>query len=313
VPSGNTGPSSKIIAWTSFVADTRTSKVYSVANGGHSDYAGNEVDELDLEREAPVWTQKLAPTPNGQIANGSYYGDGRPTSRHTYYGATLDTFDDRIMLFGGAHWSDGGALNTVDSYNIGSNSYSPQGTHPNLPNSNHAFFAADPATGNLYAVFSPSDFRRWNRATNTWSQPGAAGSAPTAGLYQAAATDTTRNRILFAGGSNSAHSLYNIATNTFTQINFTGANGATVTSMQQAALVYVPALDRFLVRMSGAGGTVYQIDPATFEVTTVATAGGGSVPSTQNGPFNKFVYVPRLGGAVYVPSYTGNSWFLRLH
>jgi hypothetical protein len=55
------------------------------------------------------------------------------------------------------------------------------------------------------------------------------------------------------------------------------------------------------------------IDPDTFAVTQLATTGGGSVPSTLNGPYNKFLYVPRLGGAVYVPSYSGNAWFLRLH
>src|SRR5262249_44438597 len=38
-PDGGTGPRSKVETWTSFVVDTRTSKVYSVANGGHGDYS----------------------------------------------------------------------------------------------------------------------------------------------------------------------------------------------------------------------------------------------------------------------------------
>ena len=41
--------------------------------------------------------------------------------------------------------------------------------------------------------------------------------------------------------------------------------------------------------------------------------GGAGIPPTMNGPFNKFLYVPRLGGAVYVPSYDTNVWFVRLH
>src|SRR4029079_191699 len=36
VPAGNTGPNSKVIAWTSFVIDPRDSTVYSPANGGHT-------------------------------------------------------------------------------------------------------------------------------------------------------------------------------------------------------------------------------------------------------------------------------------
>ena len=78
-------------------------------------------------------------------------------------------------------------------------------------------------------------------------------------------------------------------------------------------MFYVPAIDRYLIRFDSAGGTVYQVDAASFAVTTFTTTNGGSIPSTQNGPYNKFLYVPRLGGAVYVPSYTGNVWFLRIH
>jgi hypothetical protein len=55
------------------------------------------------------------------------------------------------------------------------------------------------------------------------------------------------------------------------------------------------------------------VNPVSLEVTTFATTGGASIPSTQNGPFNKFLYVPNLRGAVYVPTYEGNAWFLRLH
>jgi hypothetical protein len=313
-PNGNTGPQSKVIAWTSFVVDTRTSKVYSVANGGHNDYAGNEVDELDLEREAPVWTQKLAPTPNAQLTScQSYYADGRPTSRHTYYGITYNEFDNRIMLFGGAYWCvNGGGTSAISSYNIGSNQYSSSSTHGNLPGAfvGGPAFAVNPATGDAYAL---ADFvlGRWTRSTNTFSQLSPSGSVP-AGGEAMSAMDTSRGRILFVGGLNSAHHLYTLASNSFGAITLTGPNAGSL-NVTKGAMVYVPALDRFLVRLSGSGGTVYQVHPTTFEVTTVATTGGGSVPSTQNGPFNKFLYVPRLGGAVYVPSHSGNSWFLKLH
>jgi hypothetical protein len=37
------------------------------------------------------------------------------------------------------------------------------------------------------------------------------------------------------------------------------------------------------------------------------------VPSTLNGPYNKFLYVPQLQGVIYVPQYDSNAWFLRLH
>jgi hypothetical protein len=99
----------------------------------------------------------------------------------------------------------------------------------------------------------------------------------------------------------------------FAQITLTGPNAADVSGAGSAAMIYVAVIDSYLIRLAGAGGTVYQVNAANFAVTTFTTAGGASVPSTVNGPFNKFLYVPRLRGCVYVPSYSGNAWFLRVH
>jgi len=318
VPPGNTGPQSKVVAWTSFVVDTRNSKVYSVAGGGHNDYAGNEVDELTLEVDTPgPWTQRLAPTPAGQLTNcQSYYGDGRPAARHSYYGVTLDTANDRIMLFGGAEWCvNGGFHSAISSYNIGANTYNGSGTHPGSVGSlgsGVAAYAVDPLTGNVYGA-KDFVFARWNRSTNTFTTLSPSGS-PAAGNETMSAMDTTRGRILFVGGQTPGgdHHIYTIAQNTFTAISLNGANAGNVAAADGAAMVYVDVLDRFLVRLGGVGGTVYQINPTTWEVTTYPTTGGSSVPATQNGPYNKFLYVPRLGGVIYVPTYSGNAWFMRI-
>jgi hypothetical protein len=313
MPAGNTGPQSKVIAWTSFVVDTETSKVYSVANGGHQDYAGNEVDELDLERAQPVWTQRLAPSPNSVLTNNqAYYSDGRPTSRHTYYGVTYNRFDNRIMLFGGGIWGVIGTFGTaISSYNIGTNQYSPSSTHGSVGSigAGVAAYTADPLTGNVYIARNLA-FSRWNRASNTVTVLSASGTPPD-GSESMSAMDTTRGRILIAGGLSGDNHIYTIQSNTFQAINFTGAAAGNI-SGAGAAMIYVAPLDRFFVRKGGAGATVYQIHPDTWAVTVLPTT-GGSPPSTQNGPYNKFLYVPRLGGVVYVPTHSGNAWFLRLH
>jgi hypothetical protein len=312
------------------VVDTRTSKVYSVANGGHNDYAGNEVDALDLERDQPVWTQVLAPTPNAQINNGeSYYLDGRPAARHTYYGVTFNELDDRIMLFGGAVWCGSGCgHNAVSSYNIGANTYSPSTTHPDLPtrfgSPFHPTYVADPSTGDVYVVWNQAA-GRWTRSSNTFiTDLSASGNIP--GGATMAAFDTSRSRILVLGGFAGDHHLYALSSNAFSTVTLSGASAANVANLDVGAMIYVPPLDRFLVRATSAGGTVYQVNASTFEVTTLATTGGTSIPATLNGPYNKFLYVPRLNGAVYVPCYdavvdsgaglactSGNAWFLRLH
>jgi hypothetical protein len=132
--------------------------------------------------------------------------------------------------------------------------------------------------------------------------------------------DTTagRQRILFVGGCgsfcgfNPDHHLYTIASNAWSTVTITGVNATDVMTANQDAMVYVPDIDRFLVRKGGAGGAVYQINPTTFEATAYPTTGGASIPATQNGPYNKFLYVPRLGGVIYVPTYDGNAWFMKI-
>jgi len=322
-PAGNTGPRSKIDTWTSIVVDTRNSKVYSLAGGGHSDYAGNEVDMIDLETDTPAWTELLAPTPPAQVGNcNSYYADGRPASRHSYYGVTLNEFGDRFMLFGGVTWcSAGGFDNPVSSYNITANTWSPSSTHGLLPASAFYTIAAytlNPLTGDVYAAAS-FNYARWTRASgangafvilNT-SGNGPKGDSTPSGM------DTTRGRILYLGGNNPPpdHHLYTISSNSFTAITPTGAVSADVSAVsnaQNTALLYVDALDRFLVKLDGAGGTVYQINPTTFEVSQFPTTGGASIPTTVNGVYNKFRYVPRLRGIIYTPTGNGNAWFLRI-
>lgn len=315
VPSGNTGPQSKVIAWTSFAVDTRTSKVYSLANGGHTDYAGNEVDVLNLEVAQPAWSQILAPTPDAQLTNcQSYYLDDRPAARHSYYGVTLNDINDRFMLFAGANWcANGGFHNAISSYNIGMNTWSPSTAHGTVPGAlaGSAAFSRDPATGNVYGT-NNFVFGRWDRSTNAWTPLTPSGSGPV-GTETMSAMDTARGRILFLGGLSSDHHHYTISSNSFTTIALTGANAANVAGAQKGALVYVDVLDLFLIRLDGPGGTVYQVNPITFEVTTFATTNGASIPATQNGPYNKFLYVPRLRGSIYVPSYSGNVWFLRVN
>jgi hypothetical protein len=218
------------------------------------------------------------------------------------------------MLFGGAHWcSLGNFFAPISSYNITANTYNPAGTHPDLPSSfkGTTSFALDPSTGDVYAAYG-SSLGRWNRSSNTFTTLNPTGTRPNSVGEAMSAIDTTRGRILILGGQGSTHHHYTMSSNTFASITLTGANAANVSGAGQASLVYVAAIDRYLIRLGGAGGTVYQVDPATFDVSIFATTNGGSIPGTQNGPYNKFVCVPRLGGCIYVPSYAGNAWFVRV-
>jgi hypothetical protein len=183
------------------------------------------------------------------------------------------------MLFSGSRWVDGVFTRKIDSYNIGVNSFSPQGTHPET-DANYIgaqATAVNPSTGDVY-LNQDGLLGRWNRSANTFETLNPSGASAPVGYKTVAAFDTSRGRILFLGGAAADHHLYTLSSNGWSEVTFSGASASDVIWAMQAAMVYVAALDRFLVRKAGSGGTVYQIDPSTFEVTTFATTGGSSIP-----------------------------------
>jgi hypothetical protein len=309
---GGTGPESKEIAWTGFSLDVRDSSVYSAANGGHNDYAGNEVNRIRLSDDAPSWTEPRAATPVSQVTNSTaHYADGRPTSRHSYYGSVFSEVRGRAMVFAGARYGDGYVTPSVDAFNPGTNDWDQANTIANVPGafsgSQGSALAIEKSTGNVY-TFSNWSIDRWNTSSNTWTNL-KSGSA-IYGQGAATAVDTARNRILVVGGDNGDHAIYDIATNTATTVSFTGA-GAGAMSGTGNGMVYDPLLDDYLFRTAGAGGTVYRINAQTFAVDTLTTSNGSGVQASTNGVWTRFLYVPQLKGVVYFPAFTSNGWFLR--
>jgi hypothetical protein len=314
VPPGSTGPSSKVVAWTSFVIDTRNSKIYSVFNGGHTDYSGNEVDMFDPENETPHWVQTLAPTSTAQIIDDAdYYGDGRPTSRHTYYGAVYVEQTNKAMTFGGAKWSVfGSGTHAVDHYDSTTNTCSTAGSHPDVPidlytSGDNPAVSKDPSTGDIYFIGGYVAYA-WRRATNTWENLGDGISC----YSTASAFDSTRRRMLMVGSDRNAHHHFAVDTNVMTSITLSGSAAAAVQAQGQAGMVYVSEIDKFLLITASGGGTVYQINPSTFECSVFATTGGSGVQATVNGPYNKVLYSPRMKSIYYFPTYDQNPWVLRV-
>jgi hypothetical protein len=309
---GNTGPNSKVVAWTGFAVDTRDSSIYSTANGGHSDYAGNEVNRLNLSDNAPAWTEPRAATPVSQIVqSSSHYADGRPASRHTYYGSMIDEARNRAMLVSGARYGSGSSLNTVDGFNLAANDWDAARTYSSMPSSLSevmgAAMALHKSTGDIYA-FAWSTVFRWSSATNTWATR--LNTVSFDGQFAASAVDTKRNRVLLVGGGSNVKAVYDVAANTMQAVSLSGTDAVSVMG-DGNGMVYDTLLDAYLVRTRNSGGTVYRINAATFAVDTLPTTVGGSVPASANGVYTRFLYVPKLKGVVYFPSYDGNSWFLR--
>lgn len=307
------GPEAKVIAWNGFAIDTRDSSVYSVANGGHWDYAGNEVNRIRLLDNAPTWTEPRAATPASQVIESvSHYADGRPTSRHTYYGTMINEVRNRAMLLAGSRYGNGWVLSTVDAFDLAANDWDKAKTHPDLPGAVAGVIGAamtlNRATGEVYA-FGYSDAYRWSPSTNSWSTR-LSGTAFNA-QYAASALDTRRNRILLLGGDASIKAIYDIGSNTMQAITLSGADAGSLMGSGNG-MVYDPLQDAYLLRKSGAGSTVYRINASTFAVDQLPTGGtGAQIPAAINGVWTRFLYVPALKGVAYFPSYSGNMWFMR--
>jgi hypothetical protein len=318
-PNGAEGPAAKVDDWTGFCLDPRTSVVYCADNGGHNGYAGNEVDKLTLETESPAWSQVRAPTSNANLLDADYYADGRPTSKHTYYGEWFDSrigTNGKVMIFGGSRWNTGGTTRQVDAFDINSSDYDASATYPDIPailiNFGVQAFAGTQHPSTLDCYFcANNEVHRWTRRTQTWTELNA--GVAMKGERAASAVDTSRNRILYVGGMGPDHHTFSLSSNTATSITLTGAQSSSVANSVDMAMWYVPEIDRFLVLKADATAPMYQINAATFEVTTFTTSGGGSIPAhTKGSAYTRCLYVARLKSFVWFPVHGSNGWIVRV-
>jgi hypothetical protein len=82
---GTTGHKAIITAWTGMGADQTRKTIWMAGNGGHADYAGNEVYSCDLNVDSPAWIRRrdasLAPSNNQQVW--TKWADATPPADHS--------------------------------------------------------------------------------------------------------------------------------------------------------------------------------------------------------------------------------------
>lgn len=317
--------------WNGYSIDTRSSTVWSAANGGHNDWHGNEVLKLRLEDDNPRWIEVLASDSNvPQPTDAPYYPSGRPCSIHSYQVQQVIERRNRAIRFGAtAGATIGNTFPKVDGFDItvgvGVNGWDAPGTYADIPTppaiTAGLVSVKNPATEDVYLFVRNNIVWKWTETSNTWTQHNTQ-IPPKDFLECGAAFDSTRNRIfLLREAATGMRHTYDIATGTFTAQTLTGAAAAAVVGGAKAqGLVYVPEVDAYFTRFQAAGGTVYRIDGATFECTTFATTGGDSIPQgavllvgSNENIYYRWRYVPGLQGIVYFPHYSADAWFLRTH
>lgn len=336
---GSKNPANIIAAWGSACVDTRTSDLWMIALGGHSDYYGNQVLRQRLSNNVPVWEERFESSPLSAVTiSSARYTDNMPASSHGYWGHQFIEARNRAMRFqASATATNGDSFAVVEAFDStveqGVNGWDPVGTIPNIPGitSSVSVTIKNPTTEDVYFFRVNSAVYKWTQATNTWST--VASNLPVTFSESTPAFDSSRSRILLykrAGTDfpTAREQLYtfNVLTNTATARTFSGDSTA-IAALHAAdkgvGMVYDPVMDAYLVRLKGAGAAVYKITADdTFTVSELSTTGGALVPAAAiaNGTENiygRWLYVSDIGngigGVAYIPIYTANTWFLRTH
>lgn len=347
VGAGN-GFGSRLDAYCGAAIDTRVSKLWTVAAGGHGDYWNNELVYQDLMADSPAWVIHFNGS-SGNVVNESpvpqdpasaRYADGLPCSRHTYYQTQFIERHNRAITCGGSISAPGTGYQDIEAFNVnvsrGTNGWDALYTYPGLfglrgPGGIEPSCCKDPLTEFIYAFNGGKVYRV--RPSPSGPIPGVLGSGGTAdillndstinsGNEGATAVDTNRNQLIWTHGfgtnSGTRPRLLNLSNNVIVERSYSGAASSDLATRSAAmGITYVPQIDSYLMRSKDGGGKVYKINASTLEVTFLQTIGGDAVPagsgSGYEGVFNKWLHVPALSGVVYLPGAAANTWFLRLY
>lgn len=339
---GGNNYGARLDAWGGAAIDTRVSRVWTVAAGGHGDFWNNEVCYQDLSSDTPHWVIHHAGSSGNVVdvdspndpppASRARYADGLPCSRHTYYQTQFIERHNRAITCGGSISAPGSGYQDIEAFDVtvaaGVNGWDALYTYPGLYGAAgwgniEPACCKDPTTEAIYAFHGIKTYKVSPSAVG----PGGTASIVVAdtglnsGAEGATAVDTLRNRLFWTHGFGLAATscfLLNLTDYSHTTQAYTGAAAAAFSALSAAlGVVYVPVLDAYLLRGRAAGAVVYSVNASTFEVTLLSTTGGAAVPaqagSGYEGVYNKWLYAPALGGVVYFPGSGYNSWFLRVH
>lgn len=294
----------------------RNGSHYLLHGGGHGDYAGNEIYSLKLSDDSPTWQRIWGPTPNAQITTSTLnYADGNPASVHTYYFNVYDDVGDRFLRFTrGWYKEPSGLAAGVDGWQWGATNWLPNAQNQTLamPPENLVFGAgvAQDTNSNVY-VKNGWNRLVWTRSTNKWT----VSTGNVAHRQEAALVHDSKRNVMWSFGGGSAQVYkWDLGSNSESVVTPTGPSAGAV-SAKQIGAAYDPVADR--VYLYDGTGSLYEFNPGTLAVNTVSTTGTapGSNASygNQTGTYNKFRYVPALGGFVIAPDWTAPTFFIRTH
>lgn len=319
---GSDGFPDIMAGWSGGAYDIKRDRL-TLWGGGHGGYYGNLVIAFDVI--AGQWSRLSEPSTivSGDLAppnTTAYYADGKPSARHTYnYLQYVPETDSLMSLITGGTSGGSGVFGTwADKFNLATNTWSPAGTIPNVPeqsgeNEIGAFSAID-AFGNCWVHTSTSGSNRLYKyvpSTNTWTAHTqfVRGYYPSQGCT--AAVDTKRNRMVTVGADNDGHMFYRWDLNNpnTAPVALTGFPAALNADIAPG-FDYDPIGDRFLAW--NGGQTVHVLNASTLVWSTLSVSGVTPSAANARGTYGRFRYVPSLHGFILVNTTAGSVYFLKL-
>ena len=306
--SGNTGCDSVIIAWGGAAFDVEGNRLL-ITGGGHGDYAGNEVYELDLDTR--VMRRINAPSyplrDGCEAGNNSTYADGRPVSRHTYNHLAYIEDQDLLFLFGGSRWQCGYFGADTWTYAPAQDQWLPR-NNTDAPDGTFGLsISRDPLTGLLWArdAYHLYDY---DPATHRWQRRS---DDSDIGLsdYRSGVIDPIRGRYFLYTAANRTLYHYDIRSSA-QMLTIVSRPAPTCAFMDDdaAGWTYDPRQDR-LVAWNG-GDTLHILNADTAICTTLTIPGGPVAP--EQGTYGRFAYSPQDDVFVTCNDIDTNCHILRL-
>lgn len=317
-------PAAKIIAWCG-AALKRQGSVYIIGEaGGHADYAGNEIDGIALNTDAPAWAELSPRSADANLLDGSSFNlDGKGAATHNYKYSQFDDANNLFISFrnpgtdfgsatppydpppgwtwSGTKWSP--AFSLTDGWMA--KDYIPQ--FPGDGDWTSALCVKHPTTSDVYIAAYGDAWRKYSAATRTWSTL----SGNMELNYCAGAIDPARNRMLVVGNFDaSVGPRVRALDGTIISVTF-GGLGSGPLWLTGNAVVFDERNDQYIVIANTNPVTCYSVRASDFYVSAITTT-GTTVSSKNNGLLNSPQYVPELGGIALANVYAENVKFLRL-
>jgi hypothetical protein len=313
-----------IDAW-GCIAYRKNGKRVIAFGGGHNNYGGNEVMELDMGIDAPTWRTIKSRTPEAQIVpNVRRMGDGQPVSRHTYYDCHfIDQLDEFITVGTYAVFSSGvgpsGGTDHIERFDYATKSWLAVGLCPPSTGAGGPWGKAKhPVTEEVWWLDQNHRFRKYNPFTLTTTDTGFVSIPGIHGTERATVIDASRNRMVFSRRrpdpnlpNNGVGEWFhvNLTTRVATQMNLTGAQ---ISSASGGALLHDTIGDRYLY--VDTQSRVFAIDPTTYVVTQLTFTGDTWPTTAVASPWGqRVIFDETIKGLVAVPRGTANAVYVRLY